>query len=69
MYYYGGYPGNFLLMTPELALIIDMFLDPEITFLAYSYVPVNYLEWLREQLKLAGILQSASTRTLWVYKK
>jgi hypothetical protein len=69
MYYYGGYPGNFLLMTSELALIIDRFVDPTITFLSYSYVPVEYLEWLREQLKNTGILQSGTTRTLWVYKK
>jgi hypothetical protein len=69
MYYYGGYPGNFLLMTSELALIIDRFLDPNITFLSYSYVPAVYLEWLREQLTLAEILQAGTTRTLWVYKK
>jgi len=69
MYYFGGYPGNFLLMTPELALIIERFVDPAITFLSFSYVPVNYLEWLREQLKNAGIIQSGATKTLWVYKK
>lgn len=69
MYYYGGYPGNFLQMTPELALIIERFLDRELTFLSYSYIPVGYLEWLREQLKNAGIIQSGASRTLWVYKK
>jgi hypothetical protein len=67
MYYYGGYPGNFLL--PELALIIERFIDPTITFLSFSYVPVNYLEWLREQLNNAGVIQPGVTRTLWVYKK
>jgi hypothetical protein len=69
IYYYGGYPGNFLLMTPELALIIDRFIDPDIIFLSFSYVPVIYLEWLREQLKTAGIIQSGATKTMWVYKK
>ena len=69
MYYYGGYPGSFLQMTPELALIIERFVDPYTTFLSYSYVPVGYLEWLREQLKNAEIIQSGATRTLWVYKK
>src|SRR5258708_6061737 len=66
MYYYGGYPGNFLMMTPELALIIERFVDPTLTFLSFSYVPVGYLEWLREQLKNAGIIQSGASRTLWV---
>ncbi|HSX09309.1 MAG TPA: hypothetical protein VLF93_04095 [Candidatus Saccharimonadales bacterium] len=69
MYYYGGYPGNFLLMTPELALIVDRFLDPQITFLSYSYVPIGYLEWLRDQLTSVGILEPGTTKTLWVYKK
>ncbi len=69
MYYYGGYPGNFLEMTPELALIIERFVDPNTTFLSYSYVPVGYLEWLRDQLKNADLIQQGSTRTLWVYKK
>jgi hypothetical protein len=69
MYYFGGYPGNFLLMTPELALIIERFVDPNIAFLSFSYVPVIYLEWLREQLKNAGLIQSGATKTLWVYKK
>lgn len=69
MYYYGGYPENFLLMTPELALIIDRFIDPELTFLSFSYVPVIYVEWLREQLKNAEIIQAGATRTMWVYKK
>ena len=69
MYYYGGYPGNFLLMSPELALIIDRFVDPDLTFLSFSYIPIAYLEWLRDQLKNAGIIQPGATRTLWVYKK
>jgi hypothetical protein len=69
MYYFGGYPGNFLHMSPELSLIVDRYLDPTITFLSFSYVPVAYLEWLREQLKNADILQPGTNRTLWVYKK
>jgi hypothetical protein len=69
MYYFGGYPGNFLLMTPELALLIDRFIDPTLTFLSFSYVPVIYIPWLREQLKTAEIIQSGAVRTLWVYKK
>lgn len=69
MYYYGGYPGNFLIMTPELAIITERFIDPEITFLSYSYFPAVYLEWLREMLKENDILQEGSPQTLWVYKK
>ncbi len=69
MYYFGGYPGNFLLMTPELALIVERFVDPKLTFVSFSYVPAIYLEWLREQLKTAGLIQSGATKTLWVYKK
>lgn len=69
MYYYGGYPGNFLINTPEFAFITEKYIDPTITFLSYSYVPVTYLEWLREQLKNTGIIQSGTSRTLWVYKK
>jgi len=69
MYYYGGYPGNFLLMTSELALIVDRFVDPNVSFLSYSYVPIAYLDWLREQLISTGILQSGTTKTVWVYKK
>ena len=69
MFYYGGYPGNFLHLTPELTMIVEQFVDPDLTFLSYSYVPVIYVEWLRDTLKFAGILQSGTTRTLWVYKK
>ncbi|MGI8419798.1 MAG: hypothetical protein ACR2LN_04085 [Candidatus Levyibacteriota bacterium] len=69
MYYYGGYPGNFLLKSAELTLIIEQFMDPTITFLSYSYVPASYLQWLREQLTNAGIIQPGTTKTLWVYKK
>jgi len=69
MYYFGGYPGNFLLMTPELALITERFVDPTLAFLAFPYVPVIYIDWLREQLKKAEIIQSGATRTMWVYKK
>lgn len=69
MYYYGGYPGNFLMMTPELALIVERFVNPDIIFISYSYVPSVYLEWLREQLTLTGILQPGTARMLWVYKK
>jgi hypothetical protein len=69
MYYYGGYPGNFLDVTPELDIIVSRFVDPDVTFLAYSYVPAQYLEWLRAVLKDNGILEANSARTLWVYKK
>ena len=69
MYYYGGYPNNFLQMTPELLVIIERFVDPTLTFLAFSYVPIQYLQWLRDQLKDAGILHSGTSRTMWVYKK
>jgi len=69
MYYFGGYPGNFLLMTPELALIIDRFVSPDLIFLSFSYVPVHYLGWLREHLINAELIQPGAVRTVWVYKK
>jgi hypothetical protein len=69
MYYYGGYPGNFLETTPELDIVMERFVDPELTFVSYSYVPASYLEWLRGILKENGILEEGSSRTLWVYKK
>jgi hypothetical protein len=69
MYYFGGYPSNYLELTPELAIILDRFIDPNLTFLAYSYVPAVYLEWLRQELKNAGLLQEGTNKTLWVYKK
>lgn len=69
MYYFGGYPSNFIEITPELALIIERFVSPDIIFFSYSYVPVQYLEWLREELKKAEILQDGTNKALWVYKK
>jgi hypothetical protein len=69
MYYYGGYPGNFLEKNPELEIIVDRFVDADLSFLSYSYVPVTHLEWLRETLKQNGILQEGVERSLWVYKK
>lgn len=69
MYYYGGYPGNFLEANPELEIIIDRFVDPNLAFLSYSYVPVTHLDWLRETLKQNGVLQEGVARSLWVYKK
>jgi hypothetical protein len=41
MYYLGGYPTSLLEVTPELALIKEKFIDPQIVFLAYSFVPVD----------------------------
>jgi hypothetical protein len=69
MYYYGGYPANFLELSPELALIIERFVDPDLAFFSYPYVPIAYLEWLREELKKADILKEGPNRSLWVYKK
>ena len=69
MYYYGGYPGNFLDHTPELDAIMERFVDPNITILSYSYVPVTHLDWLREILKTDGLVPEGSTNTLWIYKK
>ncbi len=69
MYYYGGYPGNFLEHTPELDAIMDRFVDPNITILSYSYVPVTHLDWLREILKTDGLIPEGATNTLWIYKK
>ena len=69
MYYYGGYPGNFLLMTPEFALIIERFIDPNITFLSFSYVPVVYLEWIREQLKNTRSYSARHDKNVYGYIK
>lgn len=69
MYYFGGYPASFLELSPELAIIIERFVDPQLTFLSYSYVPVAYLPWLNEELKKAEILQEGADKTIWVYKK
>lgn len=68
MYYYGGYPGNFLETSAELSLIVERFVDPNLTFLSYSYVPAEYIDWLREILKENNIIQEG-IRTMWVYKK
>lgn len=68
MYYYGGYPGNFLESSAELSLIVERFVDPELSFLSYSYIPAEYLDWLREVLKKNGIIQDGA-RMMWVYKK
>lgn len=69
MYYYGGYPGNFLDKTPELEIILEHFVEPELSVLAYSYIPVSYLEWLKETLRTNNILSEGTYRSLWVYKK
>lgn len=69
MYYYGGYPGNFFESTPEMKVIVERFIDPDLAFLSYSYVPVAYIEWLREILKQNEIIQEGVARTLWMYKK
>lgn len=69
MYYLGGYPGSFLPVTAELALIKEKFVDPEIDFLAYSYVPCDYVDWLREELKAAGVWGEGKNRSVWMYRK
>lgn len=69
MYYYGGYPGNFLESTAELEVIAERFIDPNSIFFSYSYIPVTYLQWLREELQRIEILSGEGTGTLWVYKK
>lgn len=69
MYYLGGYPTNFLTVTPEMQLIMDRFLAPELTFLSYSYVPIQYLPWLNEELKKSGLIGQNTTRTILMYKK
>ncbi len=69
MYYYGGFPGSFLETSPELKIITERFVDPELSFIAYSYVPATHLEWLREVLKTNEIIQEGAAKTLWVYKK
>lgn len=67
MYYCGGYPGNFLEKSPEMGIILDTFLQTDMAFLSYSYVPVEYIEWLRELLKEKGIVEEGGN--VWVYKK
>lgn len=69
MYYLGGYPVGLLELTPEFALIKEVFIDPNLDFLNYSYIPVVYIPWLREELKQAGIIGQDKNRTIWMYKK
>lgn len=69
MYYLGGYPANFLPRLPELQLVMDRFLDPQLAFLSYSYVPVQYLPWLNEELRTIGLIGQEKTRTILMYKK
>ena len=69
MYYLGGYPKSFLLQTPEFQFIEQTLIDPNIEFLTYSYVPVEYVPWLREELKNANIIGQDKNRTVWIYKK
>lgn len=68
MYYLGGYPGSFLQITPEFLLIKEKFIGHDMDFLAYSYVPVTYIPWLREELRKTGII-SEGNRNIWIYKK
>lgn len=69
MYYLGGYPTNFLQITPELQLIMERFLDPDLAFLSYSYVPIQYLPWLNDELKKSGLIGQNKSRTILMYKK
>src|SRR5688572_13798930 len=69
MYYLGGYPKSTLSQTPELQFIEQTLIDPDIEFLTYSYVPVEYVPWLREELKAAGLIGQDKNRTVWIYKK
>lgn len=69
MYYLGGYPVNFLPVTPEYQLIIERYVKDDLTFLSYSYVPVEFIPWLNEEFKKAGIIGQQKTRTILMYKK
>jgi hypothetical protein len=69
MYHLGGYPQSFLPWTAELLFIKNTFLDPQLDFLAYPYVPVEYIPWLREQLREASITGQEQKRTVWIYQK
>ncbi len=69
MYYLGGYPGNFFEETTELKPLLEKFAGQNLSFLSYSYVPVEYVPWLREELKNAGITGQSGDRTIWVYRK
>lgn len=69
MYYLGGYPTSMLPLTAEYLLIKEKFIDPHIDFLAYSFVPAEYVDWLREELKNAGIFGLGKNMTMWIYKK
>jgi len=69
MYYFGGYPTSLLPVTAEYLLIKEKFIDPQYDFLAYSFVPIEYIAWLREELKNAGITGHGKNMTIWIYKK
>jgi hypothetical protein len=69
MYYLGGYPNSGVLGPTENALILEKFHDPRLEYLTYSYVPINYIQWLRDSLKQADLIGQTPNRTIWVYKK
>lgn len=69
MYYLGGYPRSFFPVSPEFTFIKDTFIDPELEFLSYSYVPTEYVPWLREELKNGEFIGQDKNRTIWMYKK
>jgi hypothetical protein len=69
MYYLGGYAAGFMEISPELTLIKEKFLDPDLDFLVYSYVPVEYVPWLREELTEAKVIGQGRNMTLWLFKK
>ena len=69
MYDLGGYPASITLGPTEYAFIAEKFGGVQLEYLAYSYVPVEYISWLRDELKQADLIGQIPNRTIWVYKK
>lgn len=68
MYYLGGYPVSSEPKKSELATIMERFLYPELVFLIYSHVPFEYLPYLSEELKKAGLIGQDNSRRIWAFK-
>lgn len=68
MYYLGGYPVSSEPKKSELMEILEKFEEPDLDFLVYSHVPVEYIPWLQIELKEAGIVGQSITRKIWPFK-
>ncbi len=69
MYHLGGYATSIALTSVEQKIIQERYNSPELTCLAYSHVPIEYIDWLKDELKNKDVLGKKSGMDLWIYKK